>query len=95
MSYETLRESFLVAQPQGHCTLSYGGILARLARESLPDSVVLAGPSYQALQGQQENFGEGRDMLVDDRLSKDDLDFICGTYTVETEIKGMHDYSEC
>jgi hypothetical protein len=75
--------------------LSYGGIVARLARETLPDSVVFAGPSYQALQGQQEIFGEGMDMLVDDQLSEDDLDFICGTYTVESRIKGMHDYSKC
>ena len=95
VSYETLRESFLVAQPQGRRALSYGGIVARLARETLPDSVVLAGPSYQALQGQQEIFGEGKDILVDDQLSEDDLDFICGTYVVETGIKSMHEYSEC
>jgi hypothetical protein len=95
VSYETLRESYLVAQPQGRRALSYGGIVARLARETLPDSVVLAGPSYQALQGQQEIFGEGGDMLVDDKLSEDDLDFICGAYVVETGVKGMHDYSEC
>jgi len=68
---------------------------SRLARETLPDSVVLAGPSYEALQGQQEIFGEGSDMLVDDQLSEDDLAFICGTYVVETGIKSMHDYSEC
>jgi hypothetical protein len=75
-AYETLRESFLAAQPQGRRALTYGGIVARLARETLPDSVVFAGPSYQALPGQQEIFGEGRDMLVDDQLSEDDLDFI-------------------
>jgi len=71
----------------------YGGIVARLARETLSDSVVLAGPSYQALQGQQAIFGEGKDTLVDDQLSEDDLDFICGTYVVETGIKGVHDFS--
>ena len=45
VSYETLCESFLVAQPQGHRALSYGGIVARLARESLPDSSVATAAS--------------------------------------------------
>jgi hypothetical protein len=92
-AYENLRESFLAAQPHGRRALMYGGIVARLARETLSDSVVLAGPSYQALQGQQAIFGEGKDTLVDDQLSEDDLDFICGTYVVETGIKGVHDFS--
>jgi len=45
-AYETRRESFLLAQPQGRCALCYGGIVACLARETLPDSVVFTGPSY-------------------------------------------------
>ena len=83
-AYETLRESFLLAQPQGRRALTYGGIVAHLARETSLDSVVLTGPSYNVLQGQQEIFGEGRESLVDDQLSEDNLDFICGTYVVKT-----------
>jgi len=89
-AYETRRESFLLAQPQGRRALCYGGIVAHLARETLPDSAVFTGPSYKACQ---ETLEEGGDLLVDDRLSDRDLDLICGTYEVETGLGGMHDFA--
>jgi hypothetical protein len=89
-TYETLRESFIQIQPQGRHALCYGGIVARLARETLPDSVVFAGPSYSALQGKQATFHDGEDMLVDDQLTDQDLDLICGSYVVETGKGGMY-----
>ena len=92
-AYESLRESFLQAQPVGRRALSYGGIVARLARETLPDSVVLAGPSDSALQGQQEILDDGRVFFVDDKISDQDLDLICGTYEVETGRTSTYDFS--
>ena len=56
--------------------------MGRLARETLPDLVALAGPSYSALQGQQESFREGGDLFVDDQLSEEELNLICGSYEV-------------
>ena len=91
-AYETLRDYFLLAQPQGRRALCYGGIVARLAREILPDSVVLAGPSYSALQGQQETLHDGGDLFVDDQLSDRDLDLICGTYEVKTSERSMYSF---
>ena len=94
-AYETFWESFLLAQPQGHHALCYGGIVGHLAWETLPDSVALAGPSYSALQGQQETFHDWGDLFVDNRLSDRDLDLICGTYDVGTEQHGMYDFFCC
>ena len=91
-AYETFLESFLLAQPQGRRALCYGGIVGRLARETLADSVALAGPSDSALQGQQESFRDGEDLFVDDLLSDKELDLICGTYDVGTGSRGMSNY---
>lgn len=66
--------------------------MARLARETLPDSVVLAGPSHKALEGQQKIFDGGGNLFVDDQLSERDLDLICGTYEVATGKGGMYDF---
>ncbi|KAF8960572.1 hypothetical protein BDZ97DRAFT_1616205, partial [Flammula alnicola] len=85
-AYETLRDSFLLARPQGHRALCYGGIIARLARETLPNSVVFPGPSQSALQGNYEAFTDHVGSLVDDTLPEDVLDFICGAYEVGTGI---------
>jgi hypothetical protein len=92
-AYESLRESFIQAQPVGRRALSYGGIVARLARETLADSAVLAGPSDSALQGQQEILDDGKVFFVDDKISDQDLDLICGTYEVETEKPSKYDFS--
>ena len=92
-AYETRRESFIQAQPVGRRTLSYGGIVARLARETLPDSVILAGPSDSALRGQQEILDDGKVFFVDDKILVQDLDLICGTYEVETGKPSTYDFS--
>jgi len=92
-AYESLRESFIQAQPAGRRALSYGGIVARLARETLPDSAVLAGPSDSALQGQQEILDDGKVFFVDDKISDQDLDLICGTYELETGKPSAYDFS--
>jgi hypothetical protein len=94
-TYETIRESFLKDQPQGRRALCYGGIVGRLARETLPDSAALAGPSDSALQGEQGFFQDGGDFFVDDQLSDRELDLICGTYDVGTGKPGMSTFPCC
>ena len=49
--YEVLRDSFLRSQPHGPLALREGGIIAHLAREVLPNSTALSGPSSEALSG--------------------------------------------
>jgi hypothetical protein len=55
-----------------------GGIVARLALESVPDVVVLDGPSLcDEIVAQH-----GGNYYVDDGISKKNLDVVCGVYHV-------------
>ena len=91
VEYEYLRDYFFKKnQAAARRALCYGGIVARLAREALPNSMIYTGPSDSALRGEQEVFSDGRVLFVDDKLSEDALDLICGTYQVETGQGGMY-----
>ena len=81
VTYETRRNAYLVAKPFARRALSRGGIVARIAREIISNSVLYAGPSDDALMGNHLVLDCGDESLVDDTLSDEDLDFICGTYT--------------
>jgi hypothetical protein len=78
--YEALRDSFLRSQPHGPLALREGGIIARLAREVLPNSNALSGPSSDALNGHRARFIYGDEIYVDDRFLEEELGLICGTY---------------
>jgi hypothetical protein len=80
--YEVLRDSFLRSQPHGPLALREGGIIARLAREVLPNSNALSGPSSEALSGQRAQFQYGDKIYVDDNFSEVELGLICGTYAL-------------
>ncbi|KAF6755511.1 hypothetical protein DFP72DRAFT_743316, partial [Ephemerocybe angulata] len=60
-----------------------GGIIWRLAVSNVSTSDVLAGPSHHALEGKGivRSNGHGG-FLVDDALSIDEVDAICGHYDV-------------
>jgi len=62
-----------------------GGIIWRLARQSLPDSAVLCGPSQDALDGCCEVFSCGEEKFCDDALPEAALDLICGVYKIPTQ----------
>ena len=64
--YEALRDSFLRSQPNGPLALREGGIIARLAREVLPNSNALSGPSSEALKGHHARFVCDDGIYVDD-----------------------------
>jgi hypothetical protein len=80
--YEALRDSFLRSQSHGPLALRQGGIIARLAREVLPNSNALSGPSSEALSGHRARFIYGDEIYVDDSFSEEELGLICGTYVL-------------
>jgi hypothetical protein len=88
LAYESSRDSFLQSHPYARRALCEGGIIARLARESMSDTLVFQGPSEEALEGKCSVFATREGIMVDDHLSQDIKDFICGTYTVMTGFGG-------
>jgi len=80
--YERKREEFLRG-PRGRAALMSGGIVWRLAVDSLGlnHDLVLAGPSEEA-----QHFGPGQDALIvkDDQLTNEEYDLICGVYRVSS-----------
>jgi hypothetical protein len=88
--YEVLRDSFLRAQPHGPLALREGGIIARLAREVLPNSNALSGPSSEALAGHRARLVCDDKIYVEDEFTESELRLICGTYALaETYSTGM------
>ncbi|KAF8869438.1 hypothetical protein BD779DRAFT_1682146 [Infundibulicybe gibba] len=82
LAYEQLRKDILRG-PAGRAALLRGGILWRLARESVNEDEVLRGPS-----GAVEIYGKVIDehehrKIVDDGLDSSVEDVICGVYRVQ------------
>ena len=80
--YEALRDSYLRSQPHGPLALRQGGIVARLAREVLPNSNALSGHTSEALGGHCARFVCNDKIYVDDYFSEAELQLICGTYAL-------------
>jgi hypothetical protein len=88
--YEVLRDSFLRSQPHGPRALREGGIIARLAREVLPNCNALSGPSPEALGGHRALFVCDEKIYVEDDFSDAELGLICGSYALaDTHDTGM------
>jgi hypothetical protein len=88
--YQVLRDSFLLTQPHGPLALREGGIIARLAREVLPNSNALSGPSSDALSGHHARHVCDGKIYVEDEFSDAELRLICGTYELaDTYDKGI------
>jgi hypothetical protein len=91
--YEVLRDSFLRSQPHGPLALREGGIIARLAREVLPNSNALSGPSSEALGGHRARRVCDDKIYVEDEFSDAELRLICGTYALaDTSDTGMRTF---
>jgi len=97
--YETLRDSFLRSQSHGPLALREGGIIARLAREVLPSSNCLSGPSSEALSGLRARFVYNDEIYVDDEFTDVELGLICGTYVLgNSSVRGGNEiyfFSNC
>ena len=92
--YIGIRDSFLRSQPHGPLALREGGIIARLAREVLPNWNALSGPSSKALGGHSARsvFDDKirPEIYVEDEFSEAELRLICGTYALaNTSDNGM------
>ena len=88
-AYVTLRDAYLSGNSHARAALCVGGIVARLAREALPNSAVLAGPSEAALRGERRVLVSNKEYFCDDDISPQVMDLICGVYHVETGNRGM------
>jgi hypothetical protein len=88
------RDSFLRSQSHGPLALCEGGIIARLAREVLPNSKALFGPSLEALNGDHARFicNNSSEIYVADNFLDAELGLICGTYSLGMHGKGGNGY---
>ncbi|KAJ7443743.1 hypothetical protein B0H11DRAFT_1633540, partial [Mycena galericulata] len=85
--YVQRRNAFLCSS-RGRAALFYGGIVGRLARLVIPDfeDVACLDPSEDILKtGAHVSSGNGEGALCYEALTEDEIDLICGVYTVETE----------
>ena len=89
-AYQSVCESVLRSKPFCRAALCMGGIVARLARDILPTSAALLGPSPDALEGYQEIKVSGDELFCDDNLSKTYMELICGVYKIPTAQRGMY-----
>ena len=67
--YQTVCDSFLKSNPFCRAALCMGGIVACLARETIPNTAALLGPSQDALDGLQKIMVCGDELFCDDELS--------------------------
>jgi hypothetical protein len=98
IAYEAVRDSVLLRLPQARAALCQGGIIARLSRDVLDNSVVMAGPSESAQSGDQRKFISNGEIYCDDCLTSEVMDLIVGAYEVQTWDKqsrrlGLLDFS--
>lgn len=80
--YETKRDAFL-GQARGRAAQLKGGIIWRLSKHAVGHDKVLVGPSDEVADNARV-FSVGSDTYVDDDLSEDEMDLICGVYKVVT-----------
>jgi hypothetical protein len=89
-AYQSLCESVLKSKPFCRAALCMGGIVARLAREIIPITAALFGPSQDALEGSQQIMVSGGELFCDDKLSDTYTDLICGVYEIPTAHRSMY-----
>ncbi|KAJ7881500.1 hypothetical protein B0H14DRAFT_2340334 [Mycena olivaceomarginata] len=84
--YVQRRDAFL-RSPRGRAALFYGGIVGRLARLAIPDFADIAclDPSEDILKtGARVLSGNREEALWHEALMPDEINLICGVYSVET-----------
>jgi hypothetical protein len=88
-AYQTLCNSVLKDKPFCRATLCMGGIVARLAREVIPNTAALLGPFQEALNGHQKIMVCDDGIFCDNDVSETYTDLICGVYKVFTVHRSM------
>lgn len=79
-AYQTFCISFLAHHPYARVARMAGGIIGRIAKQVIYTEDILAGPSQSALRGERGVFISNGDCYVDDELSIEEKELICGTY---------------
>ena len=82
LAYQSLCESVVKSKPFGHAALCMGGIVARLAREIIPNTATLLGPSQAALEGSQKIMSFGDEFFCYNKLPAASTNLICGVYKI-------------
>jgi hypothetical protein len=90
--YEDRRTAFL-AQPRGRKAVLEGGIVWRLAINTVEIAQVLSGPSDEVFEYGRAITDTNGEELWDDALSEDELNLICGVYKVHTQSNQTSDSS--
>jgi hypothetical protein len=88
-SYVSRRLEFF-KQPYSRAALEMGGIVGRLARESIGQDVALLGPALE--DGHVQALSINGEELWGDVLSDKCIDSICGVYKVEQKSGMPHHY---
>ncbi|KAF7372585.1 hypothetical protein MVEN_00121300 [Mycena venus] len=84
--YVQRRDAFL-RSPRGRTALFYGGIVGRLARLAIPDfeDIACLDPSEDILKAGARVFnGNEEEALWHEALTPDEINLICGVYSIET-----------
>jgi hypothetical protein len=82
-----LRCQSVLSQPQGRAALLKGGIIWRIAKQFLSTDGVLDGPSIEVTShrvGYSHISGTSKVQYCDDDLTENEIDIICGTYSLYT-----------
>ncbi|KAJ7668573.1 hypothetical protein DFH06DRAFT_982656 [Mycena polygramma] len=83
-AYQQRLDAYLHSS-RGRAALCAGGVIGRLAREIVPDALVVIGPSDEVFDtGVRLWDGQGQTAYWDDSLTADEIDLICGVYVVAT-----------
>ena len=82
-AYETRRDKFLT-EPHARAAILAGGIVWRLALESLPIDTPFSGPSERAYTHGLVLNSPDLGKVCDDALTTEEMDLICGVYKVYT-----------
>ncbi|KAJ7668604.1 hypothetical protein DFH06DRAFT_982224 [Mycena polygramma] len=83
-AYQQRLDAYLHSS-RGRAALCTGGVIGRLAREIVPDALVVIGPSDEVFDtGVRLWDGQGQTAYWDDSLTADEIDLICGVYVVAT-----------
>ncbi|KAL0575267.1 hypothetical protein V5O48_006703 [Marasmius crinis-equi] len=87
-AYVAIRAEFF-SSPRGRAAVLAGGLLARLAKDSVDKTDVLGGPSRDFLTAWMygEHFSDPQEqshIYWDDRLTEEEVNLVCGVYEVAT-----------
>jgi hypothetical protein len=84
--YVQRRDAFLRSS-RGRAALFHGGVIGRLARSVIPDfeDIACLDPSEDILKaGARVSSGNGERALWHEVLTQDEINLVCGVYTIET-----------